>query len=278
MASWVLGKRFRFEGDEVAYAVMGDGPPLVLVHGFPGNSFSWRQVAPALARRHRVHVYDMLGFGQSAKREGHKVFGEPQTRLLAALLDHWKLDAPLMVAHDIGTAPALGAHLFEGRPYKRLILLSAAVLNPSVSANSMHARAYLKAYQTMPPKLYAQIMRAHIPTTMHTGMGEEIFQGYFGPWSTAEGQAAYYRFLGDFEEAYLDRIEAKLDQVAPETSILWGDNDTWIPLARGEKLQKLIPRAELRLVPRAGHFLMDDAPEAVIREIEEFADGRPLRR
>lgn len=275
MASWILSKRFRFDGDEVAYEVLGDGPPLVLVHGFPGNSFSWRQVAPALARHHRVHVYDMLGFGQSAKHEGHKVFGDSQTRLLAALLEHWKLDAPLMVAHDIGTAPALGAHLFEGWQYRRLILLSAAVLNPSVSANSMHARAHLKAYQTMPAKLYAQIMRAHIPTTMHTGMNEEIFQGYFGPWSTAEGQAAYYRFLGDFEEPYLDRIEAKLGQVAPETLILWGDDDTWIPLARGERLQKLLPRAMLHLVPKAGHFLMDDNPDAVIHEIEAFADNKP---
>jgi len=271
MASWNLSKRFDFEGNDVAYEVMGDGPPLVLVHGFPGNSFSWRHVAPALAKKHRVHVYDMLGFGQSAMREGRKVFGESQTRLLAGLLKHWKLDAPLMVAHDIGTAPALGAHLFEGRQYGRLILLSAAVLNPSVSANSMHARAHLKAYQTMPAKLYAQIMRAHIPTTMHSGMSEEIFQGYFGPWSTPEGQAAYYRFLGDFEEPYLDQIEAKLDQVVPETLILWGDDDTWIPLARGEKLQKLVPRATLRLVPKSGHFLMDDNPDAVIREIEAFA-------
>lgn len=271
MTPWILTKRFSFEGDEVAYEAMGNGPPLVLIHGFPGNSFSWRQVAPALARKYRVHVYDMLGFGQSAMREGRKVFGDSQTNLLAALLEHWKLDAPLMVAHDIGTAPALGAHLFNYRQYGRLVLLSAAVLNPSVSANSMHARAHLKAYQTMPAKLYAQIMRAHIPTTMHTGMGEEIFQGYFGPWSTPEGQAAYYRFLGDFEEPYLDRIEAHLHQVLPETLILWGDEDTWIPLARGEKLQKLIPRAELRLIPTAGHFLMDDAPDTVIREIEAFA-------
>lgn len=271
MAEWILSKRFGFGGGEVAYEILGDGPPLVLIHGFPGNSFSWRTVAPALARKHRVHVYDMLGFGQSAMREGHKAFGDSQTKLLAALLEHWGLHAPLMVAHDIGTAPALGAHLFEGRQYAKLMLLSAAVLNPSVSANSMHARAHLKAYQTMPSKLYAQIMRAHIPTTMHTGMSEEIFQGYFKPWSTVEGQAAYYRFLGDFEEPYLDKLEAKMSAVVPETLILWGDNDTWIPLARGEKLQKLIPRATLRLIPQAGHFLMDDAPEPVIREIEAFA-------
>lgn len=134
MTPWVLSKRFLFEGDEIAYEVMGSGPPLVLVHGFPGNSFSWRHVAPALARKHRVYVYDMLGFGQSAMREGRNVFGDSQTNILAALLEHWKLDAPLMVAHDIGTAPALGAHLFNYRQYGRLVLLSAAVLNPSVPA------------------------------------------------------------------------------------------------------------------------------------------------
>ncbi len=274
MTTWNLPQRFRFDGDEAAYAVFGDGPPVVLVHGYPGNSYAWREVAPALARSHRVHVFDMLGFGRSTKREGQEVFGVTQARLLAALFDEWKLDAPAVVAHDIGAAVALGAYLFERRPFRRLALLSAAVLNPCVSANSMHVRAHLAAYQTMPAKLYEEIMRAHIPTTMHTGMDDETFEAYFGPWRGAEGQAAYFRFLGQFDESYLDHIEENLSSVEIPVLILWGEEDTWIPLARGQKLKTLMPDAELETFPKAGHFLMDDAPEVVTRSLAAFVDAK----
>ncbi len=52
MSEWQLTRRASVQGVEVAYDVLGEGPPLVLVHGFPSNSYIWRNVAPALAREH----------------------------------------------------------------------------------------------------------------------------------------------------------------------------------------------------------------------------------
>jgi pimeloyl-ACP methyl ester carboxylesterase len=53
--------------------VFGDGPPVVLVHGTPGRSVLWRKVVPVLAERHAVHVFDLLGFGESERREDHRL-------------------------------------------------------------------------------------------------------------------------------------------------------------------------------------------------------------
>ena len=133
-----------------------------------------------------------------------------------------------------------------------------------------HVRAHLEAYQTLPGKLYEQIMRAHVPTTMHRPMEEETFQAYFRPWQGPAGQAAYYKFLGQFDEGYLSRIEGKLGQIAMPTLVIWGREDTWIPLSHGEQLKALIPGAQLRIVPEAGHFIMDDAPEAVSGLLSQF--------
>ena len=59
--SWDLAETFVFEGQRVRYGVMGDGEPLVMVHGTPFSSVVWRRIAPHLAGRRRVYYFDLLG-------------------------------------------------------------------------------------------------------------------------------------------------------------------------------------------------------------------------
>ena len=70
MEDWRLRQRTRISGGEIAFDVFGSGAPVVLVHGTPSRSYIWRNVAAALAERHVVHVFDLLGFGESEKHEG----------------------------------------------------------------------------------------------------------------------------------------------------------------------------------------------------------------
>jgi pimeloyl-ACP methyl ester carboxylesterase len=84
---WRLGKKERTSAGKVAYEVIGEGPPVVLVHGTPMRSYLWRNVVPALAERHSVYVYDLLGYGESAKGEGQDVSIAAQARLLGELIE-----------------------------------------------------------------------------------------------------------------------------------------------------------------------------------------------
>jgi pimeloyl-ACP methyl ester carboxylesterase len=105
---------------------------------------------------------------------------------------------------------------------------------------------------------------------MFTGMSEETFFAYFEPWSGDVGQAAYYRFLAQLDESYLDRIERALRELSVPTRIIWGVEDSWIPLSHAERLSERIPAAEIVEIPRAGHFVADDAGDALLRAIEDF--------
>lgn len=268
--AWALRRRFLHERELVAWDVLGDGEPLVMLHGFPGNSFTWRHIAPALASTRRVYLVDLLGFGSSAKASDSAVSQPAQARLLARLLDHWGLDAPDIIAHDVGAAIALGALLFEGRVARRLVLIDAATLNPCISTNSRHVRRYLEAYETLPVPLHAAILRRHFQTTMVNPMSDTVFHGYFQPWSDAAGQAAYYRFLAQLDEAYNDRIVVNLHRVDQPTRIIWGDHDTWIPVSHAERLRALIPECELLIIPDSGHFIADDNPMPLLAAITDF--------
>lgn len=70
VAEWVLRERFVTDAGEIAWDRLGEGPPVVLVHGTLWSSWTWRRVAPRLAKRFSVYVFDLLGFGASEKRSG----------------------------------------------------------------------------------------------------------------------------------------------------------------------------------------------------------------
>src|SRR5205814_9374935 len=65
-----MKQRFRTSGGELAYVDEGDGPAVVLLHGFPTSSYLWRSFVPPLAARFRVIAPDLLGYGDSAKPVG----------------------------------------------------------------------------------------------------------------------------------------------------------------------------------------------------------------
>lgn len=148
--AWSLRHKTQTSVGEIAWDRMGDGPPVVLVHGTPSRSVLWRKVAPVLAERCCVYLYDLLGYGESERREDQDVSIAVQGRLLRELVGSWGLDRPALVGHDIGGAIVLRAHLLEGVAARRPALVDAVVLRPWVTPASRHIQAHLKAYRTIP--------------------------------------------------------------------------------------------------------------------------------
>ncbi|NBC32011.1 MAG: alpha/beta fold hydrolase [Alphaproteobacteria bacterium] len=257
---------FAFDGDAVAWQVEGrsDGPPLVLVHGTPFSLRVWDRVAAALAERFRVYRFDLLGYGGSAKRAGQDVSLGIQNRVMAALLDHWGLRAPFVIAHDFGGATALRCHLLDGRDYGGLILVDPVALRPWGSPLVQHVRAHEAAFAGLPAYLHQALLRAYLATASATALSEDWLQVLMAPWLGDEGQAAFYRQIGQMDTRFTMEIEERLSAIRCPVHILWGEADAWIPVAQGESLQQAIPDAGLTRIPQAGHLVPLDAPEAVV--------------
>src|SRR5215813_8876997 len=88
-AKWNLPNVFEFEGQKIRWGMIGEGSPLVFVHGTPFNSVIWRRIIPYCVGHRRVYFYDLLGYGQSEMREGQDVSLGVQNKVFAALLNHW---------------------------------------------------------------------------------------------------------------------------------------------------------------------------------------------
>jgi pimeloyl-ACP methyl ester carboxylesterase len=272
---WSLERTADLGGGRVAWDRFGEGPPVVLVHGTPSSSFLWRNVVPRLAEGFSVYVLDLLGYGQSERRDDQDMSITAQGRMLAELLDRWELEAPALVGHDIGAATVLRSHLIERRPASRIALVDAVALNPWNTPTTMHIRTHLDAYRTMPHHIYEEVVKAHLRTAVHRPLAEETLGAYLTQWRGEAGRAAYFRKISQWSDEDVGDLEPLLPTIAVPVRLIWGEHDRWLDRSVAERIASLIPGAELRLVPDAGHFAPEDAPDAVARELTEFCAGGP---
>ncbi len=270
MTRWVLGQNYSFHGQGVRYAILGEGPPIVLVHGTPFSSYVWHRIAPYLAERFQVYVFDLLGYGQSEKRKGQDVSLGVQNELLAELLLHWRLDRPHVVGHDFGGTTALRAHLLNRRDFQSLVLIDPVVLAPWGSGFVRHVRQHEAAFQDMPEDIHRVIVSTYIRGALARGLADDDPAPYLQPWLGTEAQAAFYRQIAQFDQRFTDEIESRYPEVRCPTLILWGEEDQWLPIEHGRRLSGLIPSARFRPVAGSGHLMQEDAPEAVIASIDSF--------
>jgi pimeloyl-ACP methyl ester carboxylesterase len=265
-ASWSLPETFAFEGQAVRFGVLGrpDRAPLVLLHGTPFSSIVWRRIAPHLTEHRQVFYYDLLGYGRSDMRTGQDVSLSVQGRLFAALLSHWHLSKPDVVAHDFGGCTALRAHLLHACEYGSLTLIDPVALAPWGSPFVRHVRDHEAAFAGVPPYIHAAILPAYIGGAAFRPLPASTLQLYVDPWLGVSGQAAFYRQIAQMDQRYTDEIESRYAEMRCPVRIIWGEQDAWIPVERGRELAKRIAGSSLRVVPDAGHLVQEDAPEAIV--------------
>lgn len=274
--AWDLPGAFDFEGQQIRHGALGEGAPLVLLHGTPFSSVVWRRIVPYLAAHRRVYFFDLLGYGRSEKREGQDVSLGVQNAVFSALLDHWELDRPDVVAHDFGGTTALRTHLLDGRDYRSLTLIDPVAIGPSGSALVQAAKDHERVFAGLPDYIHAAILRAYIDGAVHRTLSDDEMRLYTEPWLGAEGQSAFYRQIAQMDDRYTDDIEDRYGEIRCPVTILWGREDGWIPVDRGRTLAERIPGAGFRVVPEASHLVQEDAPEAIVAAVlERIAGPRP---
>lgn len=96
------GQYFDYLGFDIFFRVEGTGPTLVLIHGYPFNSWDWSLIWPTLVERFTVVAPDMLGMGFSAKPAAYEYSVLDHADMHEALLHHLKVDSCHILAHDLG--------------------------------------------------------------------------------------------------------------------------------------------------------------------------------
>ncbi|MCG8356283.1 MAG: alpha/beta hydrolase [Kiloniellales bacterium] len=259
-----LKERFSYQGQSVAWGSMGEGDPIVLIHGFPWSAQAWRSIAPWLAKTHKVYFFDMLGTGLSEKGSDQNVTESVQSDLLEDLIGDWGLTRPQVVGHDFGGLCALRSHFVNGIEYGKLHLVNAVAVLPSGSPFYAHVANHEPAFAGLPDYAHEALFRAYIQAAAHYPLREDSIQMYLKPWSDEVGKAAFYRQiahadLGNIEEAQKLYAEPDFD-----VHMTWGMRDTFIPSEQGREVQKLLNAKSFTPIPDASHIVHEDAPAALL--------------
>lgn len=268
--TWELNQTVETSAGVVAAGRAGDGPDLILAHGWPWSSFSWHRVIPELAKHFRTHWYDMPGYGHSEKRDGQRTSLDVQGRVFAEMFEHWELERPLVVAHDFGGAITLRAHLLHECEFEQYFLMNVVAMRPWGSEFFDHVGRHVDAFLGLPPHIHQAVVEAYIKGALVNDIEHEDFVKLVEPWLSEEGRSSFYRQFAQADEKYTAEVEPLYGDIRCPVKIVWGKNDPWIPLERGKALHALIPQASFAALEGVGHLPQLEAPNLVLEQLLGF--------
>jgi pimeloyl-ACP methyl ester carboxylesterase len=268
-ADWVLTQRFAAGGGEIAWDRFGEGPAVVMVHGTPWSSWTWRRVAAVLARHYSVYVFDLLGFGESDKHAGQDVSLAAHAKRLAELVRFWRLEHPAIIAHDIGGAIVLRAHLLHGVAVRELALVDVVAIGEWGSPFYRLVREHAEVFEQLPAAIHEGVLRAYVGTAQPAPLARAVEDVLLSPWLSPHGQAAFYRQIAQGDQEHTREIEWLYGNITAPTLIVWGEADPWIPFSRGQELARRIPGARFQLLPDVGHLVQEEQPDRLVELLKK---------
>ncbi len=255
------------DGVSVHYREQGQGPAVVLIHGYGASLESWAGVAPVLATQHRVIAVDLKGFGWSTRPEGD-YSPAAQAALVWRVLDKLGVHDVAIVGHSWGSSVALSMAVAQPARTRQVALYSAYV------------------YDAQVPSFFRWAQLG--------GIGEWLFGLYYRERIEDRAPLAY-RDERYVTQARVDRVEAELDRPGTTAAalatarghhfaalhralasfdkpvlLLWGADDQVTPITFGHRLVHELRNAELKVYPRCGHIPMVEARIASTRDLVTF--------
>ena len=129
----------------------------------------------------------------------------------------------------------------------------------------------------MPAYAHQALVSAYIGHAVSRPLSEEALSIYRTPWLGEVGQGAFYRQIAQMDQRYIQEVEARYAPRDFPVQIVWGEDDAWIALAQGRLLADKLTGGEQLSVPRAGHLVHEDAPEAIVAAVLDFSSAACLK-
>jgi len=264
----------------IAVHELGDGPPLVLIHGLMTASYSFRYLLPLLGRRHRLIIPDLPGSGAS---DCPDVYLGPDVlaRAVIATLDAVGARGAPVIGNSMGGYICMRAALIDPTAIGRLVNLH----SPGVPTARMVALRW--ALRVLPGwPLLDRMVRRDPERWVHKQVhyydeslkSREEHRAYAAPLRTREGRRGFYRHLRDaLDVREMRRFVRMLGATTFPIPLMlvYATRDPVVPPIVGKRLHGLVPAAEFVELPDASHFAHVDAPERFVAAIEPFLVLRP---
>jgi len=247
------------DGVKIHYEVHGNGPPLILTHGYSSTSQMWQGQIEALSKHHKLVLWDMRGHGQSDYPEDPKAYSEALTVAdIAALLDEFGADSAIVGGLSLGGYMSLAFYRAHPARVGALLIIDTGPGFKKDDAREVWNKRALDTADRFEREGLAVLKSAsrERSTVSHRD---------------ASGLARAARGM-------LTQRDARVIEILPEIKvpslIVVGADDAPF-LAASDYMAAKIPGARKAVIPSAGHAVNIDQPQAFIDAVLPFIDGLP---
>lgn len=260
-------------GLTVTYRALGDGPTVLLLHGWPTSSHLWRNVMSSLAEAHHVIAVDLPGFGGSDKppdlRYGFELFGASIDRLL----DEVGAGDASLVGHDLGGPVAMWWAMRNQPRVSRLALLN-TLIYPEFSDTVVEFVTALRTpdrrEELTSDEGLAGIMRLGVVDA--DVLTDEVLEAVIAPFADAEARLALAKAGVGLGRRGFEEIAGALNGFNVPVRLIYGEQDRLLPDV-GDTMARLavdLPDVEVTALPDCSHFIQEEAPERVGTLLAKF--------
>ncbi|GMV15394.1 MAG: alpha/beta hydrolase [Polyangiaceae bacterium] len=254
---------------------LGEGPPLLLIHGLMTSSYSWRYVLEPLSRSFRVIAPDLPGAGRSAKPDVPYT-AAAMARWIIELTDALGIRGCRTIGNSLGGYLCMRAVLEDPQVFTRLVNIHSPG-TPDARLWALHAalavpgvRAALARFVRRDPQRWVHRNVHYFDESLKS---LEEAREYGAVVASPEGSRAFVRYLGETLDprAMRDFVRAVGRGPFPiPLQLVYARQDPMVPPRVGDELAALLPGAELHWLEDTSHFAQVDSPERLLAVVEPF--------
>ncbi len=282
--------RMQINGFACHYVDEGAGEPIVMVHGNPTWSFYFRELIKGLRSRYRVIAPDHIGCGFSEKPDDARYDYRLKTRIddFGAFCARLNLTQKMtLVVHDWGGMIAMAHAVKHPETIGRIVIMNTAAFLPPENKPIPFRLKLIRNFRHFagPAVLgFNLFARAAIHMAPRKKLSKPVKQGLLAPYNSWQNRIATLKFVQDIplipadpgydEVLETDRRLHLLSDIP--MLILWGAHDFVFDMDYLPQWQKRFPHATVHVFNNAGHYLLEDAPDEVLKKIKYFLITHPL--
>jgi len=271
-------RRARVSGVDMAFIEEGDpeNPAVVFIHGFPTSSFMWREFVPLFAPWTHVIAPDLLGCGDSGMPEEGDLHIRAQAGYIRELLAGLGVDGFAVVGHGHGGGIAQLLAVDGG--------VEAMVLVDSIAFDAWPSETTRALQRSAPEDQREDVVREAFDEFLRRAMAkperrtDDLRDAYVAPFLGQQGVRAFFRGIDAADGLGLIGREDDLAGLGCPTLILWGEEDPFLSVQVGERLNDAIPTSSLAVLPGCSYLLPEDAAETIAPLAFDYLRSKYLGR
>ncbi len=264
------------------YIDEGAGEAVVMLHGNPTWSFYYRNLISALKSSYRALAVDHIGCGLSDKPQKYSYTLENHINNFEYFVESKGLKNITLAVHDWGGAIGMGYAVRHPENIKKILVMNSAAFRSNFIPLRINV-CKIPIFGDIAVRSFNAFAKAalYMATSNPAGLCEKVKAGYLAPYNNYRNRIATLRFVEDIPMApshpsykTLLNIENRLTLLKNKPMlVIWGAQDFCFTLEFMKKWKSLFPACDVRTIPNAGHYVLEDAHELIITWVKKFLNG-----